>query len=68
MDTSHSYKGWCRIEGQSRGPARYADYERAHDISGDGQPIIQGSSDPVVLLINRRRGPLRVARVSRHGA
>jgi organic hydroperoxide reductase OsmC/OhrA len=46
MAQSHSYRVGVAWRGnRGRGTASYAGYERAHEISADGKPIIPGSSD-----------------------
>lgn len=47
MDKSHGYRlvvTWKGDRGQ--GTATYAGYDRAHEISAGGKPVIPGSSDP----------------------
>lgn len=47
MNKTHSFKvdvAWTGNNGQ--GTASYTAYERSHEISGDGKPVIFGSSDP----------------------
>ena len=47
MNNTHSFKVSVTWTGnQGRGTASYTSYERCHEISGDGKPVIAGSSDP----------------------
>jgi organic hydroperoxide reductase OsmC/OhrA len=47
MSTSHRYETTVTWTGNTgTGTSGYRDYERAHEISADGKPVIQGSSDP----------------------
>lgn len=47
MNKTHSFKVDVAWTGNSgRGTASYSSYERSHEISGDGKPVIFGSSDP----------------------
>lgn len=42
---------------QGRGTVSYTAYERSHEISGDGKPIIAGSSDPAFRGDKSRYNP-----------
>jgi organic hydroperoxide reductase OsmC/OhrA len=47
MSTSHRYETTVTWTGNTgTGTSGYRDYERAHETSADGKPVIQGSSDP----------------------
>lgn len=47
MTKEHSYQVSVRWTGNTGvGTAGYLDYERAHQTSADGKPVIEGSADP----------------------
>lgn len=45
------------IGNKGRGTASYTSYERSHEISGDGKPVIFGSSDPAFRGDTSRYNP-----------
>lgn len=58
MNQTHSFKidvAWTGNSGQ--GTASYTAYERSHEISGDGKPVIFGSSDPAFRGDGARYNP-----------
>ncbi len=58
MNKTHSYKIGVAWKGNSgQGTASYTGYERSHEISGDGKPVILGSSDPAFRGDRARYNP-----------
>lgn len=58
MNNTHNFKvnvTWTGNRG--RGTAGYTSYERCHEISGDGKPVIAGSSDPAFRGDKSRYNP-----------
>ena len=58
MNKNHSFKidvTWTGNNGQ--GTTSYTAYERSHEISSDGKPIIVGSSDPAFRGDKSRYNP-----------
>jgi organic hydroperoxide reductase OsmC/OhrA len=47
MPKSHSYETTVRWTGnRGTGTSSYRDYDRSHEVTAAGAPVIQGSSDP----------------------
>jgi organic hydroperoxide reductase OsmC/OhrA len=47
MSRTHDYTAEIRWTGnRGSGTSSYRDYDRAHDVSAPGKPVIAGSSDP----------------------
>ncbi len=47
MPRTHDYSAVVRWTGdRGTGTSGYRDYDRAHEVSADGKPVIAGSSDP----------------------
>lgn len=58
MNKTHGYKVGVAWKGNSgQGTASYTGYERSHEISGDGKPVIPGSSDPAFRGDRTRYNP-----------
>ncbi len=58
MNNAHGFKVSVTWTGnQGHGTASYTSYERCHEISGDGKPVIAGSSDPAFRGDKSRYNP-----------
>lgn len=67
MPKEHIYKAKINWTGNlGKGTSAYAEYSRAHEISGDGKDVILGSADPVYRGDKTRYNPeeLVVAAIS----
>jgi organic hydroperoxide reductase OsmC/OhrA len=58
MHKAHSFEVDVRWTGNTgEGTSAYTSYERAHEIVGDGKPVIPGSSDPAFRGDRSRYNP-----------
>ncbi len=57
-DKAHSYEiGVAWTGNTGRGTSSYTSYERSHEVSAEGKPVIAGSSDPAFRGDKSRYNP-----------